>query len=268
MASLITQPSGFIEKTQRAIYNLRHIEYFIGDIERSARDGDERCARFLKQNKGRFDTIEDIRMGWVDEARDIARAVERDEAKEHNKTHCDVCGKWVKDIKRHSRTSISHKGRLKVIELDNDPNWERAQSIHDVCEMILQPKIPSIMDPDTQWKWTHNEKKMYHEAKAERAKEIGDIVLQHPYEYSSSGREVQWVSQGGGKWWAKPHIVQYASFFKSVMRQIRKKHNKQYGTSFAIVEDFHSTVDPFIRNPNSVRSRAALLALQLNQEED
>ena len=66
MASLITQPSGFIEKTERALSYLRHMEYFIGDIERSARDGDERCARFLKQNKGRFDTIGDIRREWVD----------------------------------------------------------------------------------------------------------------------------------------------------------------------------------------------------------
>jgi len=267
MASLITQPAGFIEKTERALYNLRHIEYFIGDIERGARQGDERCARFLKQNKGRFDTIEDIRMGWVDEARAIAREVEGDEAKEQNKTHCDVCGKWVKDIKRHNRTSISHKGRVRVIELDSSPDWERAQDIQDICEMIIHPKMPSLLDPKTKWNWSHNEKSMYHEAEAERAEEIGDLVLQHPYSYHAGGRVERWRGDSG-KWWAKPHIVQYAYLFKSIISQVRKKHNKQYGTSFAIVEEFQSIVDPFIRNPNSVRSRAALLALQLNQEEN
>ena len=261
-------PAQFRDKTSRASHELRDVLWRIDEIEDAAGSGDERCKKFISENASGIRTMRHCAESWRGDAMRITAEVEESTAKREGKVFCDVCHKNVKNISDHRRRSSSHKGRIRVKELDSDPNWERVdQATKPVVEAILSAPAPSSTQSKPEYQWTNPQRLEHQRALKDRMESVSDIVLVQNYNYHSSGKENKW-GHSGGKYWVSPHINDHAHHLLLIIEAIRSERNlPRYGHSSNLSREFQKTVDPIIRNPNDLTRHAAMYALQLDRED-
>ena len=266
-------PAVFRNKVGRAEYEIRDVLWRIDEIEDAAGSGDERCKKFVSENASDIRAMRACADSWRDDATRIAAEVEASTAKREGKVFCDVCHKNVKNMPDHRRRSSSHKGRVRVKELDNDPNWERvSQDAKHVVEVILSAPAPSSTADKSEYQWTGPQRMEHQRALNDRLESVSDIVLLQNYAYHSS--ENRW-GRSGGKLWVSPHINKHAHHLTLIIEGIREAknpntsshHQSRHDRGRSICHEFRRIVDPIIRNPNALSRHAAMYALQLNRED-
>ena len=270
MSKSIMAPARFRDKAHRARHELEHVMWHISEIEDAAGEGDERCKQFISEHSSGIRAMHHCRETWRGDALRIIDEVEENTAKRDGKVFCDVCRKNVKNISDHRRRSSSHKGRVRVQELDKDPNWKRmSQDTKEVVETMLAASGPSGTGGSPEYQWNNDQKLEHQRLLKDRLEGLSDIILIQPYNYHSSGRENRW-GHDSGKYWVSPHIDKHAHHLMSIIHGIRSEHSiPRYGTGHGgvLCREFQKIVDPIIRNPNDIVRHAAMYALQLNRED-
>ena len=273
MSKPVTQPARFKDVIRRATYDLRRVRWTLEDIESAASEGDERCTKFREQYSYEISAILQSEREWAASANHISNQVEHESAVREKKTHCDVCGKYVKNMASHARNSISHKGRARVKELDADPNWCRTgryeTSTDKIITALLATGPPSGAEAGYQHNWSHEQKQEYSDLKRIRKDAVSDVVIQENYSYHANGKPLTWGDNSGQNW-TRPHIKDHSGYLYSIMDDIRVDNGitKHWERNLKVDLAFQKIVDPFIRNPNDVIRRAAMYSLQLDNKEN
>mgnify|MGYP003657104507 FL=1 len=144
MTSSIMAPAKFRDNVDRSIRDIGHSLWYMNQIEAAAKGGDERCKEFMSEHG------EAVRV-----LTRITDLVEGRSAKSEGKVFCEICSKNVKNLSDHQRRSSSHMGRTRVIELDNDPNWERLDydTRYVVDLMLSMPPPTGTGDDSSSYQW-------------------------------------------------------------------------------------------------------------------
>ena len=273
MSASVMAPAVFRNKVSRSISDLRNAMWHLDTVRSAAGEGDQRCKEFVAEHGSFLRDMETNIDTWRDDVTRITNLVEERSAKSEGKVFCDLCHKNVKNLSDHQRRSSSHKGRVKVQELDDDPNWERVNDdTRRLVEVMLSAPPPTGAEDAREYQWTNTQNKEHRELLKDRMNGLSDVIHIQNYRYHASGKEDRWGGGGesGGKYWVRPHINAHAHHLDSLLDGIRTKHNLQrYGsTSRILLIEFHKMVDPIIRNPNDIARHAAMYALQLDSKGD
>ena len=270
MSASVMAPAVFRNKVSRSCSDLRNAMWHLDTVRSAASEGDQRCKEFVAEHGSFIRDMEKNIDTWRDDVMRITNLVEARSAKSEGKVFCDLCHKNVKNLSDHQRRSSSHKGRVKVQELDDDPNWERVN--HDtrrLVEVMLSTPPPTGAEDAREYQWTNTQNKEHRELLKDRMNGLSDVIHIQNYRYHASGKEDRWGGSGG-KYWVRSHINAHAHHLDSLLDGIRTKHNlPHYGSNSRILlTEFHKMVDPIIRNPNDIARHAAMYALQLDSKGD
>jgi hypothetical protein len=275
MTSSIMAPAKFRDNVDRSIRDIGHSLWYMNQIEAAAKGGDERCKEFLSEHGEAVRVLHTCSDSWRNEVTRITDLVEGRSAKSEGKVFCEICSKNVKNLSDHQRRSSSHIGRARVIELDNDPNWERlnydTRSVVDL--MLRMPPPTGTGDDSNPYQWDADQKGRHSQSLMDRSRSLSDVIITQNYNYFKSGKENKWGSRDGndgGKYWVRPHINEYAHHLVTIAERIRDNHNLQryQSDNRILLIEFHKMVDPIIRNPNDIARHAAMYALQLDSKGD
>ena len=265
--SVLTQ-SRFKLSIHQAVNRMRQVTWYLNEVEVAADAGDERSVEFLKRHGSLMLDMQRAQTSWSDECQDIIDSVEKESALRDGKVHCELCSKNVSNLREHARRSVSHKGRLRVKNLDKNPDWHRVGDSKDrvMIDILLESDPPKGTEIP-QWEWTPTQRSEFNKLSEDRKNSMSDILTIQPYQYHSSGKEKRHGGTDCGKYWMHTNIRESIDSLYVILNGLVGSRLSWHSDRLKHPE-FRKVVDKIIRNPNEINRHAAMYALQLDSKED